>query len=304
MALRFDGKVVIVTGAGGGLGKAHAMAFASRGAKVVVNDLGGSFKGEGASTKAADVVVDEIKAAGGEAVANYDSVTDGDKIVKTAMDAYGRIDIVINNAGILRDSSFLKMTEKDWDLIMAVHVKGSYAVAKAAWPIMREQGFGRIINTASAAGLFGNFGQANYSAAKIALVGLTKTLAAEGAKRNMHCNVIAPLAGSRMTETVMPPDLVEALKPEFVSPLVLYLCHESCEENGGIFEVGAGWISKLRWQRTEGAFLDTTKGLTPEDVQSNFGKISDFEAGNVTYPNSPNDSMGVVMAAMEARAKL
>jgi (3R)-3-hydroxyacyl-CoA dehydrogenase / 3a,7a,12a-trihydroxy-5b-cholest-24-enoyl-CoA hydratase / enoyl-CoA hydratase 2 len=340
MALRFDGKVVVVTGAGGGLGKAHAMLFASRGAKVragflflflsgffslggiffpfflmvarsdvfsfisqvVVNDLGGSFKGEGASSRAADLVVQEIKAAGGEATANYDSVEHGDKIIKTAMDAYGRVDVVINNAGILRDSSFLKMTDKDWELIMAVHVRGAYSVTKAAWPIFREQGFGRIIMTASAAGLYGNFGQANYSAAKISLVGLSKTLAAEGAKRNIHCNTIAPLAGSRMTETVMPPELVEALKPEFVSPLVAYLCHESCEENGGVFEVGAGWVSKLRWQRTAGAFMDVAKGVTPEDVQANFDKVGDFS--DVSYPNSANDSIGVVMAAMEAKAKL
>jgi len=173
---RYDGKVAIITGAGGGLGKAYALLFASRGAKVVVNDLGTSFQGEGKSSKAADVVVDEIKKAGGEAIANYDSVEDGDKIVKTALDTWGRVDIVVNNAGILRDASFLKMQDKDWDLIYRVHLKGSYSVTKAAWPHMRDQGYGRIIMTSSAAGIYGNFGQANYVAVKLALLGFAKSL--------------------------------------------------------------------------------------------------------------------------------
>lgn len=208
--LRFDGQVVVVTGAGGGLGKQYCLAFAERGASVVVNDLGGSFKGEGNSTRvrvsqlpftssylqdiqAADVVVEEIKAAGGKAVANYDSVTNGDKIIETAIQNFGRIDILLNNAGILRDVSLKNMKDQDWDLIMDVHVKGSYKCARAAWPHFRKQKFGRVINTASAAGLFGNFGQANYSAAKLAMVGFTETLAKEGAKYNIHANVIAPI---------------------------------------------------------------------------------------------------------------
>src|SRR5256885_12700173 len=183
--LRFDGKVVVVTGAGQGLGRSHALLFARRGAKVVVNDLGGSHTGSGKSSAAADKVVAEIKELGGNAVANYDSVEDGDKIVKTAVDAFGRIDIVINNAGILRDTTFHKMTREDWDLIFKVHVLGAFRVTHAAWPLMREQGYGRIIFTTSAAGLYGNFGQANYSAAKLALVGLTQTLALEGDKKNI-----------------------------------------------------------------------------------------------------------------------
>ncbi|KAG0060049.1 hypothetical protein BGZ90_004227 [Linnemannia elongata] len=212
--LRFDGRVVIVTGAGGGLGRSHALAFGARGASVVVNDLGASHTGEGASSRAADVVVEEIRAAGGKAVANYDSVLDGEKIVETAMKAFGRVDIVINNAGILKDVSFARMTDQQWDLIFQVHVDGAYKVLKAAWPIFRKQKFGRIINTTSAAGLYGNFGQANYSAAKLALVGLTQTLALEGKRDNIHCNVIAPMAASRMTETVLPPDMLASLKPE------------------------------------------------------------------------------------------
>ena len=189
-------------------------------------------------------MVEEIKKMGGQAVANYDSVTDGDKIVQTAISAFGRIDILVNNAGILRDVSFAKMKDQDWDLIYDVHLKGSYKTTKAAWEHMKEQKYGRIIMVTSAAGLYGNFGQTNYSAMKLALVGFANSLAIEGAKLGIKVNTIAPLAGSRMTETIMPPDFVKALKPEFVTPLVAFLCHESTEQTGGVFEVGAGWISK------------------------------------------------------------
>ena len=247
--IRFDGKVAIVTGAGNGLGRQYALLLASRGAKVVVNDLGGSVKGENqANAKhAADVVVDEIKAAGGVAVANKDSVEFGDKIVKTAVDAFGTVDIVINNAGILRDVSFQKMSELDWDLIMKVHLKGSFSVSRAAWNIMREKNYGRIVNTGSSAGIFGSFGQVNYSTAKLGLWGFTQSLAKEGAKRNIRVNCIAPLAGTRMTETVMPAEVVSALKPDFVAPFVSWLCSDQCEETGGLYEVGAGFIAKQRW---------------------------------------------------------
>jgi 3-hydroxyacyl-CoA dehydrogenase/3a,7a,12a-trihydroxy-5b-cholest-24-enoyl-CoA hydratase len=294
--LRFDGRVVIVTGAGGGLGKTYALLFASKGAKVVVNDLGTSFQGEGKSSKAADVVVDEIKKLGGQAVANYDSVEEGDKIVKTALDTWGRVDIVINNAGILRDCSFLKMQDKDWDLIYRVHLKGSYSVTKAAWNHMREQGYGRIIMTSSAAGIYGNFGQANYSAAKLGLLGLAKTLALEGEKRNVFVNTIAPMAGSRMTETVMPPDLLQALKPEYVAPLVAYLCHESCSENGQLFEVGAGWISKLRWQRSQGVFLG--EKISAESIAKEWNKVTDWTGA--TFPTSASDSFSLVAQKLQA----
>ena len=254
--LRFDNRVVIVTGAGNGLGRSHALLFASRGAKVVVNDLGGGHTGGGKSSAAADKVVEEIKAAGGEAVANYDSVEDGDEDRPVRARHTSRsVDVVINNAGILRDTSFQKMTQEDWDLIYKVHVLGSFRVTHAAWNHMRDAGFGRIVMTASAAGIYGNFGQANYSMAKLGLHGFAQTLALEGKKKGVHVNTIAPIAGSRMTETVLPPDVIAALKPEFVSPLVAWLCHESCEENGGLFEVGGGFIGKLRWERAEGDAL-------------------------------------------------
>lgn len=304
--LRYDGKVAVVTGAGNGLGKTYALLLASRGAKVVVNDLGGGHSGEGASSKAADVVVEEIKKAGGEATANYDSVTDGDKIIKTAIDAYGRVDIVINNAGILRDVSFAKMTDKDWDLINQVHVLGAYKVAKAAWEHMRNQKYGRIINVASAAGLYGNFGQANYSTAKLGILGFTKTLAREGASKNIQVNCIAPLAASRMTETVMPKEMLENLNPEFVSPVVAYLVHESCEETGGVFELGAGWIAKLRWQRAKGGFLPYGD-ISPESVANVWEKVIDFD-DEPEYPESTQDSFPPVMENIarfeEAKSKL
>ena len=251
MDLRFDGKVVVITGAGNGIGKSYALFFASRGAKVVVNDLGGSHVGDGKSSNAADKVVEEIKSKGGEAVANYDSVEFGAKIIKTAVDSYGRVDVVLNNAGILRDISFQKMKDLDWNLIFKVHCDGAYQVTRAAWNIMREQGYGRIVNTSSSSGLFGSFGQANYSAAKLALHGFTQSLAREGAKKNIRVNSIAPVAASRMLESVMPPDVLQTVKPELVVPLVAYLCHESCNESGGMFEVGGGFVAKLRWQRAE-----------------------------------------------------
>ncbi|CUS09532.1 unnamed protein product [Tuber aestivum] len=294
--LRFDGKVVVVTGAGGGLGRAYALFFGSRGANVVVNDLGGSFKGEGNSTKAADVVVDEIEKAGGKAVANYDSVEFGDKIIETAVKTFGTVHILINNAGILRDIAFRNMKDDDWNLIMKVHVKGSYKCARAAWPIFRKQRYGRIINTASAAGLFGSFGQTNYAAAKLAMVGFSETLAKEGAKYNILCNAIAPIAASRMTETVMPPELLETLKPEWVVPLVAVLVHGSNEEeSGGIFEVGGGHIAKLRWERSKGALLKTDSSLTPSALLKKWGDINDFSS--CEYPNGPANFMELLELA-------
>ncbi|KAI1619055.1 peroxisomal hydratase-dehydrogenase-epimerase [Exophiala viscosa] len=275
--LRFDNQTVVVTGAGGGLGKAYALFFASRGANVVVNDLGGSFKGEGAGTKAADVVVDEIKKAGGKAVGNYDSVENGDKIVQTAIDNFGRLDILINNAGILRDISFKNMKDSDWDLINAVHVKGAYKCARAAWPHFRKQKYGRVINTASAAGLFGSFGQCNYSAAKLAQVGFTETLAKEGQKYNILANVIAPIAASRMTETVMPPDVLANLKPDWIVPLVATLVHSSnTTETGGIFEVGGGHMAKLRWERAKGLLLKADSTYTPGAILKGWAAVNDF----------------------------
>jgi len=296
--LRFDGKVALVTGAGGGLGRSHALLLASRGAKVVVNDLGGSFTGDGKSSSAADKVVAEIKEKGGEAVANYDSVEDGDKIVKTAVDAFGKIDIVINNAGILRDVSFKKMTQQDWDLVYKVHVLGAMKVTHAAWALMNDQGYGRIINTASAAGIYGNFGQANYAMAKLGIHGFTQTLAAEGRKRNVIVNTIAPIAGSRMTETVLPKELLDALKPEYVSALVARLAHESNEDTGGLYEVGGGFFAKLRWERSEGKTFRLGRDISPEDVDASWKAITQFD--QVTHPGSVAESMQPIMANVEA----
>jgi 3-hydroxyacyl-CoA dehydrogenase/3a,7a,12a-trihydroxy-5b-cholest-24-enoyl-CoA hydratase len=296
--LRFDGRVALVTGAGGGLGRTHALLLASRGAKVVVNDLGGSFTGDGKSSSAADKVVEEIKAAGGTAVANYDSVEDGDKIIKTAVDAFGKIDIIINNAGILRDVSFKKMTQQDWDLVYKVHVLGAMKVTHAAWNLMNDQGYGRIINTASAAGIYGNFGQANYAMAKLGIHGFTQTLAAEGRKRNVIVNTIAPIAGSRMTETVLPKELLDALKPEYVSALVARLAHESMEDTGGLYEVGGGFFAKLRWERSEGKTFRLGRTITPEDVDGAWKDITQFD--KATHPGSVAESMQPIMANVEA----
>ncbi len=298
--LAFNDRVAIVTGAGNGLGRSHALLLAARGAKVIVNDLGGTATGGGKSSAAADKVVEEIKAAGGEAVANYDSVEDGDKIVQAALDTWKRIDIVVNNAGILRDTSFTKMVQEDWDLIYRVHVLGAYRVTKAAWDRMREAKFGRVIFTASAAGIYGNFGQANYAMAKLGLVGFSNTLALEGRKNNVFCNTIAPIAGSRLTETVLPKEITDALKPEYVSALVAYLAHESCEENGGLFEVGGGLMAKLRWERTEGKLFKLGKALTPEQVQKAWPAITDFT--KATHPTDITSSMQPILGNLQSKS--
>ncbi|MGQ9573358.1 MAG: SDR family oxidoreductase [Dehalococcoidia bacterium] len=278
--VRFDGRVAIVTGAGGGLGRAYALLLASRGAKVVVNDLGGTFDGTGAGTAMADKVVEEIRTAGGEAVPNYDGVDTwegGQNIVKTAVDAFGKVDILINNAGILRDKSFMKMEEEDFDKVIAVHVKGAYNVTKAAFPIMRENSYGRIVMTTSAAGLYGNFGQVNYSAAKMAVVGMMNTLKLEGARYNILCNTIAPIAGTRMTATVMPPDMVEKLKPDYVAPIVVYCCSEECKDSGIIFVAGAGYFSRAAMVEGPGIVLDASKGISIEDVRDRLEDIKKLE---------------------------
>ncbi|KAI0787929.1 multifunctional beta-oxidation protein [Fomes fomentarius] len=278
--LSFKGHTVIVTGAGGGLGKAYSLLFASRGANVVVNDV---------SQAAAQKVVDEITQAGGKAVANTASVTDGEAVIETAVEAFGGVTILINNAGILRDKGFKNMSDQEWDQIMAVHLKGSYSCAKAAWPIFQKQGFGRIVNTASAAGLYGNFGQANYSAAKMGLVGFTKALAAEGARYNIKAIVIAPMAASAMTETIMPPEMLANLKPAFVAPFVLAITHpDGVDANGRIFEVGAGFIAEIRWERSKGQFFKTDKTFTPSAVQDKWEQITDFDEG-VEHPQTLPD---------------
>ncbi len=281
--IRFDGKVAIVTGAGGGLGRQHALELARRGARVVVNDLGGSVDGSGGSSEAAGKVVEEIKALGGEAIANGSSVTDDAGVanmIKQTMDAWGRIDIIVANAGILRDKSFSKMEIKDFELVMNVHLMGTVKPVKAAWEIMKEQNYGRIVVTTSSTGLYGNFGQANYGAAKLGLIGFMNTMKIEGQKNNIRVNAICPVAATRMTENIMPPAMLEKLKPEYVTPGVMYLVSEDAP-SGAILTAGAGVFSLARIYETEGVYLGEG-GLSAEEVRDNWDKITD-PAGQVAY---------------------
>jgi NAD(P)-dependent dehydrogenase (short-subunit alcohol dehydrogenase family)/acyl dehydratase/putative sterol carrier protein len=274
--IRFDGQVAVVTGAGGGLGRAYALEFAKRGAKVVVNDLGGAADGTGGGKTAADRVVEEIKALGGEAVASYDSVAspeEGERIIQSALSAFGTVDILINNAGILRDKSFAKMEPDTWQAVLDVHLNGAYNVTRPAFRIMREKGYGRIVMTTSAAGLYGNFGQANYSAAKMGLVGLMNTLKLEGKKRNILVNTVAPLAASRLTEEILPADFREKLSPEFVAPLVIYLSSNQCRETGFIYNAGMGAFNRAAV--VTGAGTTIGDGRTPPSVEA---LIDRFEA--------------------------
>jgi NAD(P)-dependent dehydrogenase (short-subunit alcohol dehydrogenase family) len=273
--LRFDERVAVVTGAGHGLGRQHALELAARGAKVVVNDLGGDVHGGGASGGPAQEVVDEITKNGGQAVADAGNVATEEGaqgIVQSALDAFGKVDIVVNNAGILRDKSFKNMSAAEFDAVIAVHLRGSFLVAKAAWSHLREQGYGRIVNTSSPSGLFGNFGQANYSAAKMGLVGLTKTLAIEGAKYGVKVNAIAPVAYTRMTEDLFPPEFAGRLGVELVTPLVAWLAHESVEATGETYSVGGGRIARVFV--AEGAGFAKKDGLTIEDVRDNWQQIN------------------------------
>ena len=283
--IRFDGKVAIVTGAGGGLGKQHALELARRGAKVVVNDLGGSMDGSGGSSDAANAVVEEIKALRGEAIANGSSVTDDAgvaRMVKDAMDAWGRIDILIANAGILRDKSFSKMDIADFELVLNVHLMGTVKPAKAVWEIMRQQNYGRIVVTTSSTGLYGNFGQSNYGAAKLGLVGFMNTLKLEGQKNNVHVNAISPVAATRMTENLgMPAEVLEQLKPELVTPGVVFLCSEEAP-TGHILTAGAGAFALSRIVETEGVYLGA--GATVEGVRDAWAKITD-PTGAKAYMN-------------------
>ncbi|MDQ2860561.1 MAG: SDR family oxidoreductase [Pseudomonadota bacterium] len=281
--IRFDGKVAIVTGAGGGLGREHAIEFARRGAKVVVNDLGGAMDGSGGSSEAAKAVVAEITAAGGEAIANGSSVTDDQGValmVKHAMDAWGRIDILIANAGILRDKSFSKMEMADFEFVLDVHLMGTVKPAKAVWEIMKAQNYGRIVVTTSSSGLYGNFGQTNYGAAKLGIVGFMNTLKLEGQKNNIHVNAICPVAATRMTETLMPPEISARLAPRYVTPGVVFLCSEDAP-TGAILTAGAGTFALARIVETEGVYLGEG-GLSVEEVRDNWAQIAD-EAGQKAY---------------------
>ena len=364
MSVRFDGKVALVTGAGGGkhfrikliigvdfeedydnlkggtnknndidpililitnqVWEDHMpscwLSGELRSSSMILEDLGKLFiliffskfqvfiilmvrSGEGGDSRAADLVVHEIQAGGGEAVANYDSVEEGEKLVQTALNVFGRIDIVINNAGILRDRSFARLSDQDWDLVHRVHLRGAFKVSQAAWPHMKKNNFGRIIMTSSVAGIFGNFGQANYSAAKLGLVGLSNTLAEEGARFGIHSNVIIPMAASRLTQDILPPDVFEALSPDHIAPVVAWLCHEDCAENGTIVEAAGGWAGRYRWQRSIGAVLTNpqTKMVSLEDVKDGWSKVVDMSEHE--YPDSTQSAtMDVVARIQESLA--
>jgi NAD(P)-dependent dehydrogenase (short-subunit alcohol dehydrogenase family) len=276
MTVSFADQVAIVTGAGGGLGRCHALELARRGAKVVVNDLGGAMDGSGGSSAAAEAVVAEIEAMGGDALANGGSVSDragAQSMVDDAMNAWGRVDVLINNAGILRDKSFSKMTLDDFDMVVNVHLLGSAYCSHAVWPIMREQNYGRILMTTSPTGLYGNFGQTNYGAAKLGQVGLMNSLKIEGAKNNIHTNTIAPVAATRMTENLMPEEVLEKLGPELVTPAALFLV-SSDAPNGVILQAQGGTFSLAGIFENDGVNIGVD--ATVEDIAANYESIVDM----------------------------
>ena len=292
--ITFDGRVAIVTGAGGGLGKTYALELARRGARVVVNDLGGSVDGTGSSESAADKVVAEIAEAGGEGVASYDSVATqegGESIVQTALDAFGTVDIVVNNAGILRDKSFAKMTMGEVEAVLDVHLKGGFNVSSPAFKVMRDNGYGRFVFTSSASGLFGNFGQANYGAAKAGLVGLSNVLAIEGAKYNVKSNVIAPIAKTRMTEDLLGP-LADMVQPEQVTPMVVYLCSEANEFSHEIFTAGGGRYGRVFIGTNQGWFHGVEGVASVEDVADHLDEIRDV--ADYVIPANNNDEIMIL----------
>jgi NAD(P)-dependent dehydrogenase (short-subunit alcohol dehydrogenase family) len=293
----FENRVAIVTGAGNGLGKAYALELGKRGAKVVVNDLGGAVDGSGSANSPADDVVNEIIENGGEAVANYDSVATkdgGESIVQTAVDSFGTVDAVINNAGILRDKSFANMSEEEFSLIIEVHLKGTYFVTQPAFKIMKENNYGRIVNVASPSGLFGNFGQTNYGAAKMGIVGLTNVLAIEGAKYNIKVNVIAPTAYTRMTEALLGEEYGKLFSAELVTPMVTYLASEACEPTHEIFGVAAGRFARIGIITHEG-YVNTE--ATAEDIASNIEEIRTITDGS--YPLSNEDELMLIQKAIQ-----
>lgn len=303
MSISFDGRVAVVTGAGSGLGRSHAKYFAANGAKVVVNDLGGSVAGTGGSSKAADEVVKEITDAGGVAVANYDSVASeegGANIIKTALDKFGKVDILINNAGNVRDKSFAKMDLKDFTSLMDVHLMGAVYCTKACWPMMLENRYGRIVHTTSAAGLFGTHGHTNYSSAKISLVGFMNALKQEGTSKNVLVNCVAPMALTRMTEEVMSPKLAPKMKPEYVTALMAWLCSEESTLAGEIIEAGMGYYSKVQIVEAPGYIFKGEEVPAPEQIRDSWDKISDM-TGALPYPGA-DDVIRAVFGKLKASA--
>jgi NAD(P)-dependent dehydrogenase (short-subunit alcohol dehydrogenase family) len=288
--ISFDGRVAVVTGAGGGLGRTYALELARRGAAVVVNDLGGSVDGNGGDHTAAQKVVDEIKAAGGDATPNFDSVSTpegGAAIVQTAIDTFGKVDIVINNAGFLRDKSFLKLTWDDLDAIIDVHLKAAFYVSQPAFANMKEHGYGRFVFTASNA-TFGNFGQTNYSAAKMGLVGLSNTIAVEGARAGILSNVIMPVAKTRMTEELLG-EFANYLAPELVTPMVTYLCSEACTTTHGAYSAAGGRYAAVKWTLGDGWFAGQGTTPTAEEIQTHLDEINDMSGAIV--PQSTTDEI-------------
>lgn len=277
--LFFDGQVVLITGAGGGLGRSYSLLLAKHGARVVVNDTGGNRHGAGTDALAAERVVEQIRRNGGEAVAVSESVEYGDRIVESALDHFGRLDAVINNAGILRDRSFQKLSDEEWDAVYRVHLLGTYKVTSAAWSHLIAKEYGRVVMTTSGSALYGNFGQANYAAAKMGVIGLVTTLAREGEKYGIKVNAISPSAASRMTADVIPDTWQDLLRSEHVSPVVACLVHESCSASGQIFEAGGGWVDRVRLQRSKGVFFDPRQGYTPEQLMDRWNELNDFEDG-------------------------
>ena len=290
--IRFDDRVAVITGAGGGLGRAHALLLAARGAKVVVNDLGGTLNGVGGDSAAADKVVAEIRAAGGAATPNYDNIADPEgarNLIKTAIDAYGRIDVLINNAGILRDKSLAKMEPADFASVVAVHLMGSAYCTQAALGHMQGRAYGRIVMTTSAAGLYGNFGQTNYGAAKLGLVGLMNSLKLEGRKYNILVNTVAPVALTRMTEELPFAAMIREASPERVSAAVAFLASEACEFSGEVVAAGAGYFARVQIMESAGVHLPLAD-VSPEAVAAHWGKIADMTAAR-TF-----DSAGAALA--------
>eukprot|EP01031_Cornospumella_fuschlensis_P029577 gene29577-35702_t len=303
--LNFVGQVAVITGAGGALGQAYALDLAQRGCSLVLNDIGASLTGEdkGATKSNLEQLADKIASLNkGKVVLNTEPVQEGHLIIEQAVKEFGKVDILINNAGNLRDKSFSKMTTEDWHSVVNTHLNGTFSVTHAAWPHMVSAQYGRIVTIGSGAGLYGNFGQANYSSAKMGILGLTQTLAKEGTKYNIAINCVVPVAASRMTETVLSPVLLKELNPHHISPIVTYLTSTACKSNGACYEVGGGWYSKVRLQRSRGLGLTGNAGgyATAEDIGRNMEEITKFD-DEVTYPTSPGDALQAVLKSREVK---